>query len=309
MNLSKSIFALLVIVFAIVLRADEPPAFKGLEKLPDPATGEIDGQPAIVVWPVDKESITLLDPKDCRVILERHDTAEFRYLTYPCGQWFVPDIARYDMWVEGPGYVSDTASVYAFGGGKFQGNGARSLHTVVPAGTVRLKAGAAVPPGAETFRLLSLRDQWVTFQRVVAPGEAAKGVRAPAGRLVAGFFDKAGHALTLTRPFEVKAGAITDFSPAPANGNDLLMVVAKHGPSEKAPRPGLKVSAHSGGKDRAPDVLLDGRDQLIAVWYGLTGARATVTASPYFVQPQAVALRSHAPVTLRRTYDPPPIKK
>lgn len=302
MNLPKRGFAFLVLVVVVALRGDEPP-FKGLEKLPDPATGEIDGQPAIVVWPVDRESITLLDPKDCEVILERHGTAEFSYLTYPCGQWFVPDIARYDLWVEGPGYVSDNGTVYAFGGGKFQGLGARSLHTVVPGGTVRLKSGSAIPPGAESFRVLSLRDQWITHQRVVAAGQAAKGVRAPAGRLLAGFFDKAGNALSLTRPFEVKAGAMTEVSLPSPNGSDLLMVIAKAGPSEMSPRPGLKVSARTSGKERAPDVLLDARDQLIAVWYGLAGSRATVTAAPYLVQPQAVALRSQAPVTLRRAVE------
>jgi hypothetical protein len=81
------------------------------------------------------------------------------------------------------------------------------------------------------------------------------------------------------------------------------MIIAKGGPSEMPPRPGLKVSARMNGKERAPDVLLDARDQLIAVWYGLTGARATVTAAPYLMQPQAVALRSQAPVTLRRVVE------
>lgn len=299
-------FALLCACLAAGIAEGQQPLYKGLEKLPDATTGEIDGQPAIVVWPVDDRKRELLDVKDCEVILERHDTSAFTYLEYPCGRWFVPEIARYDMWVEMPGYVSDAVTVYAFGGGEFHGVGARSLHSVVPAGRIRASSSAVVPPAAHSFRILSLRNQRVTYQRVVDAGAASTFISAPAGRVVAGFFDTDGNALALTRPFDLKAGATEDVAASgPEKGSDLLLVIAK-AQSEIEPRRDIEVVLHTNGSggaaQRKPDVLLDARDELVAIWYGLAASRVELVARPFWPKPRAVILQNAKVTTVRSLF-------
>jgi|GEM_PF-2666311 len=291
-------------IAALAQSGKEPAQIKGLENLPEASGGNIDGKPAILIWPFDVSHMEALDlPEGCQITIEPHDTAEFKYLTFPCGKWFVPPIGRYDLWLDSPTLVSEHTMVFAFGGGKFQGFGSRSLHAVVPGGNIRF-AGAKIPAGSESFRVLSLRDAWIPYERVLAPKQAWNGVNVPAGRVLAGFFSAAGDAVALSRPVPVTiAGRAVFTLSKPAVGGDILLVINKVGPSEMSPRAGLQVVARSGEMSFPPDVLLDSRDDLVAVWYGRAERRIQISAPPLMPEERTVLITPGQVTTLRESVE------
>jgi len=200
-------------------------------ELPAAETGEIGGQPAILMWPIsdgdDKPAEQrLLDPAGCEAHLIP-DTDVNQELVYPCGQWFVPPIGKYTTWLESPQWISTTAGVFTFGGGVFKGKGTRNLVPVVPAGVVRVKSAVPAVPGA-TVRFISLDGSGYALERRTTLAKAAAGIRMPVRRALAGVFGPGGEALALTPPIDVTLrGALEVTAEAPKGGSAVLAILGR----------------------------------------------------------------------------------
>jgi len=248
-------------------------------ELPPAETGEIGGQPAILMWPVldgdGPPDQRLVDPAGCEAHLIP-DTDLDRELVYPCGQWFVPPVGKYTTWLESPQWISTTAGVFHFFGGAFKGFGSRALVPVVPAGVVRMKSSVPLVPGA-TVRFISLDGKGYPLERRTTPAKAAAGIRMPVRRAIAGVFGPGGEALALTRPIDVtQRGALEVTAEAPRGGSGVLAILGRPADDKGYSKatPPLELQDERGA--HAPDVVLYGPSRIYAVWYAARGTAATL---------------------------------
>lgn len=250
-------------------------------RLPDPSTGSVDGKVATLVWPAkyrDAKTWNLLPVEGCvAYFVPRSDLDAVH--SYPCGQWVAPAPGWYKIWMETNGLISPAPLRLHYAGSKFQGNGLRAVAPVVPAGFIRLSDEVAVPRD-QGLRLVSLRadghflDWTPAFDRRVP--DPRQRVAMPAGVVLAGIFDrKSGDAVALARPADVGAGKSVVVRPAPPERHSDVLVIFRR-PTLPA-RDAMRLQLTDARGARAPDAMLDAVDMVVAVWYGATGKRATVT--------------------------------
>jgi hypothetical protein len=256
-------------------------ATKGGVALPSLDSGVIDGKVALMFWPTDVD-VTPLDPAGCNVhlvALERRDEE----LLFDCGVWFQPAPGKYKAWLETEDHrISAVPNMVFYSGEKFEGRGMRALATVVPAGQIALRE----PAGKDlSLRLIQLQPASATkvlrriFDRRVR-ANAVTPVLMPAGQVLAGVFDdRTGDARALTRPLTVQQGRLTYAAPAlPAAGTDVLAVLQRPRLRTADAKFDVALTLRTGDSERRPDVYTDGADQLVAVWYGVPGETATLSA-------------------------------
>lgn len=289
--------------------------------LPDPAKGEINGRRAVLFWPSLMPTTrsgqgALLPPDGCEVHVVPHTDLD-RELRYPCGRWFQPAEGGYNVWLEQADRISVSPKVMWFTDVPFKGRGMTAVDILLDAGRVTFPVGNTIA-STEAVRLVSidshlrLGGRGRIFDRRLSAAELHTPVRMPAGKVIVGRFDRAtGQALALSRPFTVSAGAVATVWPKPpAHGSDLLVVVekpssARSGAFEAKP---VQLEIDDGEIHRGPDVLIDGFERLIAIWYAIDVRAATLSlrASSFFLAPQKLALRAGTVRTLRLTGQPLP---
>lgn len=243
--------------------------------MPDPATGEIDGHPAVLFWPVSGAGGDDLLPNvsDCVVHIEPPDSDND--LEYPCGKWLLPPVGRYRAWLETRQLISDAPVVMFYQAGPFKGNASRMLVPVVPAANARLHYSGSAKAG-DTVRYISFPKEGYPFDRDVSPADAAKGVRIAAGRpVIAGVIDQDNAAVAISRPFKADSGHTADVKiESEATSATVYAVLTKpydrSGPS-KAP---VDVFIELPGGRRKPDFVYSTPARVFAYWYALPAAHA-----------------------------------
>ena len=281
-------------------------------KLPDPATGSINGRSALLFWPVlltdDPNEPTLLSPQGCRIYLIPLDdpTIEHRY---DCGKWFQPPKGRYNAWLETADRISSPWTVIY--GGAFSKGGLGALTPVFPAGRVAIPVGRSLANGEE-LRILSLDNHRTTssgriFERRVRREDAGKPVMMPAGRIIVGRFDKkSGDAIALSRPAPLETGRIVRVWPEPpVDGSDLLLILRK--PPRTGEADDTLLFVDDGQRRRAADVALD-VNRIIAIWYGIDARNVTVSlrAQKVMWPAREVRLLARRVSTIRSQAERPP---
>lgn len=298
----------IVVLTAAVLHAGEV-------VLPDPRQGSVNGRAAMLFWPASLpekpwgDAQPLPSAGGCEVHLVPHADRD-EELRYPCGQWLAPPVGRYNVWLEKDGAVTPEAQVMNYAGTPFRGAGMMAMLWLVPAGRVTLPPDRTLQAG-ESLRLLSLEDgDWWnqgrrTFERRSDDPRAT--LQMPAGRAIAGRFERVtGDAIALSRPVQVQPGRTTAVWPAEPAASDMLAVLEKPRPLRQRTAP-PRVELRAGSVIRAPDVLIDGLDRVIAVWYGVAApaAQLSVVSQDYVFPPREVRLARGRVATVRATMNRP----
>ncbi len=277
---ARSLAAGLLLVWSPGLVADVP----GPELLP--ATPS---ERTVTFWAVDGSSNERLPSQDaCRVVVEQAALANARRL--PCGTPHALAAGQYRYWVEtdtrmSPAqYVLEVAAVSESGGEAW--NPAREIEVpTVGAGRIGLSPQASVTPSTALVLMHTDGQSWFgqppghALLREVTGEKVTGGVRMPAGRVFAAAYDRASRTYAaLARPAWIYAGTVTYVTPQPpAPGTGDCWVVLER-PAEGAARHAavaLRLDGSAG--TREPDLVIDERDRLQAVWFGMAKGPARVT--------------------------------
>jgi hypothetical protein len=251
-------------------------------QLPDPRTGNVGGISGVLFWPgemfaANGDAWPLPTAAGCEVHFVPYSDLD-RELVHPCGEWVaLPSAGHYGYWLETDSRMTPAMGLLLYGRKPFAGHGMASIVPVTPAGRVSVPAGRSMPD-SETLRLLSIeaRNRWSerVFDRRVAAARVHTPVQMPEGRVVAGRFDRrTNDAIALTRPFDVVAGKTAVVWPAAPAESDLLLVLTKP-PELQLSKP---FPAQLALDQRAPDVMLNAYDRIIAIWYGVAARHATLS--------------------------------
>jgi hypothetical protein len=164
-----------------------------------------------------------------------------------------------------------------------------------PAGFVTVDVAV---PADHIVKFLHLDAGGLGFSLRISSRNAGGRFAMPPGRVVAGIFNARDEAVAYSRPLSVKAGETTTFRVTPPDrGSDLLVVLRKPPGHRDGPPLDLVVK---GAALKAPDVLVDQRSHVVAVWYALPDERVIFSAaSPTLELMREVVLRPHAISTVR----------
>jgi hypothetical protein len=274
--------------------------------LPDPRAGNVNGISGVIFWPAELPAANG-DPRPlptaagCEARLVPYTNLDSE-LAYPCGEWFVlPAAGHYEYWLETNGRITPAMGLMLYARKPFSGKGLASIVPVTPAGRVAIPAEKKMADG-EVLRLVSIeaRNGWGSrvFDRRVSATKSHVPVQMPEGRIVAGRFDrKTSNAIALSRPFDAVPGKTAVIWPAPPIESDVFLVLAK--PSElQSPKP---FAANVSLDNRAPDVLLNAYDRIVAIWYGVAARHVTLSmqSDAAFWPPQQVNLARGKVTTVR----------
>ena len=247
----------------------------------------------------------ILDLPDCEVHLGPFEDLEHE-LIYPCAKWFNPPAGQYRIWIEAPDLISEGFGRLTWEDEPFAGQGLSMGMGLLPAGRVALGKSASIPQNA-SFRLVHLRASHKgklrrLFDRRSTVELARKGVPILVGPVLTGIFDrKTGDAIALARPVEVSPGKTIFVEPAlPMKGSDVLAILTR--PSDANPdQADVALHLDIAGKRKVPDAIVAGTDRVIAVWYGLEGRTATLSADSKTLRlsPVALSLRPGSVTTHR----------
>ena len=229
----------------------------------DPTTGNIGGRIAFAALPSDPQPANHA-PCEVHLVLTSYDAEE---LISPCNTWFQPPVGRYLFWLEQGPYVS-YQSVMFYAGEPFHQSGMLLSKPLFPAGTLEIDHNP-IPPGA-TFRVLSLQIErnYRPFDRVIKPGSRTHTLRVPAGRVIAGVFDAAGNALSLSRPVVVEQGRTASVAFDPRVTTTLLVILDRF--VGHPPLPSCEASLTIEGRVHpGPAIDLQAHDRVVLVWYDI----------------------------------------
>lgn len=255
-------------------------AFAGGVVLPDPSSGNVNGLAGVLYWPatmpVAGESVRPLPlVEGCRAHLVSESDPE-KELEHPCGKWFAPPVGKYRVWLESDGSISPTQALLVFAGTAFRGQGLSALMPVAASGRIGIPPDRALPE-SESVRLFSTRTTfpWAKSARIFDRRLRDRVVQMPAGdRVILGRFDRrTNDAIALSRPVTIKARETQYVWPGEPTTSDVLVILRKP--------PALQVrktppSAGLSLNGRKADVLVNGSDRIVAVWYGVDAPRAKI---------------------------------
>ncbi len=221
----------------------------------------------------------------------------------PCGQMVTLDRRPYVYWLEGPAAISPyPATLRPADGTPSSVASEHVMVPVVPAGRVRLAAGAAVPGAvlqllATTSHRLGETAQAALFREV--SGEQLKtGVLMPAGTVVAALRDpRSRETLALSRPLPVQPGQPLELNLVrpPAGTTDLSIILERPLPLATFADDdlALRLTLEGEATPRFPDLVVPERDRIRAIWYELQGRRGTlgITSREVFLPATDLVLR------------------
>lgn len=245
------------------------------QHLPDPATGEIDGKQAVLLWPADGRVI------GCQATLVSESDPDTE-IHHACGKWFVPPLGKYKVWIEGPSSITPAPVKLIYTSHEFRGKGMMAVIPRTAAGEIGLRA----PFPGTSLRLLNL-DSFASGHGVApafdrrTSGENVRPVRMPTGRVLVGVFDRdSGDAVALAPPVDVTTGRVAYAEPAlPKRGTDVLVVLNRPRVRARSDAEVVSLQLHVDGEHESPAVFADSADRVYAVWYGVEGRRARVVAN------------------------------
>lgn len=247
----------LIVVALLLLQNPVPPL------LPPVEAGVIDGEPAILFWPRDPSG-KLLDPADCTVAYETYGRPPADVQRRECGEWFKPARGRHQAWVETPTAVSRRPLVFTFGGGAFQGRGARSVALVHPAARVRLTSETDRLQG-HSLRVISVSSEVPAYERRFFDVRSNHPYPVAAGRALLGLFASNDEAIAISRVLDLKGTQDIEVAmEKPASKRHVLLIAKPADPS----RYYVKTR---GGRVLEP-IELAGDSQRVLVWYDLVDA-------------------------------------
>lgn len=273
-------------------------------KLPDIATGVIDGRVAVMLFP--RFGKDLVEPVGCTAHLVRRDDTE---VLFPCGKWFQPPVGRYRVWIEQNDLISPLQQLLVYGGGPFQGRGLGVVMDVVLGGNVSLPSDVktAADDRLFLFHLDShrrLNTMGRSFERTVFGSKVRDPVLMPEGRVIIAITDRLGNAKALTRPISVPPRGTVSVAPRPPQeGSDVLVLLTRARTYTTRYPDEIGVTVHAGGRSYDPDVFVTAGDRYYAVWYGIKASRARIelTSETVALPPEEVNLVPGAVSTLIRT--------
>jgi hypothetical protein len=109
---------------------------------------------------------------------------------------------------------------------------------------------------------------------VIKPAGGSHGFRIPAGRIIAGVFDAAGNALSLSAPHVVEQGRTQRISFSSARTTATLLVIFDRF-VRRPPLPRCVPSLTIGKRRQSrPTVDLQAHDRVVLVWYDLDAGAA-----------------------------------
>lgn len=280
---------------------------------PNPRDGNVNGIGGVLFWPAEMwtasgEPRPLPNADNCEVRMVSYSDFD-RELVYPCGKWFVPSPdGRFSFWLEGNGRITPTMNLMWFKRRPFTGHGMATLVPLTPAGKVTIPSSRQIAPN-ESLRFLSLDSprRWGSrvFDRRVSAAVPHAALQMPEGHVVAGRFDsKTNDAIALSRPVEVAAGKTTTVWPEAPVESDVFAVLSKPAAMQHDKPSGARPLLDR----RAPDVLLDAFDRVIAIWYAVASRHATLSmkSDTMFLAPRQVDLARGKVVTIRSALQPLP---
>jgi Carboxypeptidase regulatory-like domain len=248
---------------------------------PDPRSGNVNGVAAVLYWPSVLATRAGEAPKPLATAegCEVHLVAESKFdeeLRYPCGEWFVPRGGKYAVWLETAGGISPTQNLLIYTPKSFAGRGMPAFMPVVPAGRIGIPANRAVTDG-ESLRLFSTRTEfwWTKSAWIFDRRLHSRVVQMPAGAsVILGRFDRrTNDAIALARPVLVKEAQTQEVWPVEPNASDVLVILRKP-PALQMRKPAPSAELTLDG--RKADVLVNGGDRIVAVWYGVDAPRAKI---------------------------------
>jgi hypothetical protein len=269
--------------------------------LPDPRTGAINGHVATLVWPAREATRELLPAEGCTghfVPLDDLNTEE----VHRCGEWIQPATGRYKVWLQGADYISPNPTILVYQRDFPGERGLMAVLSVVPAGHVVTSPGFVMPPG-HGLRLLALGTTSLrrAFDRRVARPQ--EPTLMPIGKTVAGVFDgKSGDAIAISPPFDVASAKTVAVAPKPpVSGSDVLVILERPRLVTPEQRDEVKLMLAGASAPRPPDVAVDSAERVYAIWYGVTGPSAQLTAESQTLSlaPTTVPLQPKRVSTLR----------
>lgn len=290
-------------------------AGNGHVAIPDVRTGNVNGISGVLFWPADLPVANggprpLSTADGCEV----HSVALVdldRELTYPCGKWFVlPTAGHHHFWLETNGRMTPEMGLILYGRKPFAGSGMGAIVPVALAGRLVIPQDRAISD-AEGLRILSIesRHAWRSgrrvFDRRISAANAHTPFQMPEGRVIVGRFDrKTNDAIALSRPVDVVSGKTAVVWPVPPTESDVVLVLSKP-PELQLDKP---FAARLTLDQRAPDVVLNGFERLIAIWYGIAARRGTISmqSDAAFWPAREVNLARGKVLTIRSTVQPLP---
>ncbi|MCP3957112.1 MAG: carboxypeptidase regulatory-like domain-containing protein [bacterium] len=263
-------------------RPDEVPAF-----FLDPATGELGGHRAVVVYAVayaDGRLDHFHDPRGFEVHFVPLDALHTE-LVFPSGQWFRPPAQRrYRAWVEGNWQMSPYGNRLSYRGGPFEGRGMVGAFPIVPAGRVALPA-EYTDPGLvlRLFRATAHREGDLAREELVrelATTELGEGLLMPVGPVIAGLWHRStGRLRGLSRPFDAIARDTVEVSPRrPKEHAHLLVRLARPTGARMVEDYDVALTLSHAGVRRPPDVVAPAARSVLAAWYDLPPGPSTLRA-------------------------------
>src|SRR5438045_1165786 len=199
--------------------------------IPSASSGVINGRTAILVWPAGPNNRPV-DASGCAVHLVPY-TDQDAERTYPCGEWFQPDVGKYRYWLEkDDAYISPYPSILYYAGRPFEGRSLRLLLPVLPAGKVALLQPQSPNLSFRIVHLPASGDRPAahrSFDRRARADKTAP-LLTPVGAVVAALFDRQGNATAVTRPVRVQRDELQRVLPTvPKVGTDILAVLEREG--------------------------------------------------------------------------------
>jgi hypothetical protein len=272
--------------------------------IPPANTGVINGRTAILAWPADSANHPL-DATGCEVHLVPYADQNIER-TYPCGEWFQPEVGKYRYWLEKDGsYITPYPSILTYVGKRFEGSSLQVLMPLAPAGKVALTRPQSPDLWLRIVHIPAASDHpeaHRSFDRRV-PGDRTAPLLMPEGSIVAGLFDREGNAVALTRPVRTSRDQLVrGLRVPPRAGTDVLAVLERDGIREKTPEYDAHVVLRVDGREYAPDVASDTANRVVCLWYGVAARQAEFVfrSAREFLPSEVVHLRPGGVVTLRR---------
>ena len=278
---------------------------------PDLSTGNVNGLTGVLYWPANLpnakgEPQPLPSVENCEVRMVANSDLDHE-LRYPCGKWFVPPKEdRYDFWLEMNDRITPSPGMLVFVRKPFAGAGMGTIVPVTSAGWITVDHP---PLESESVRVFSIESAHAWSTKVFERHVSVSPVRMPEGRVIVGRFDrKTNDAIALSRPIEVKAGATARVWPVPPVESDLLVVLSKPPELQRGKPMDAQLSLNDSTSKKSPDVLLNGFDRIIAIWYGVAARTGTVSlqSSAAFWEPQEVRFTRGKVTTIRSRVAPLP---
>lgn len=282
--------ALLAWAWMILAAAAGGTPLAGLEGRLDPATGEIEGETAVVVYParfVGAKPVEILRPEDCVVRLRSTETRVVH--SRPCGEWFLLPSGTYRYFVEtqtaGAERISPHPELLVHRARAFDGAARELAVPLGPAGRVTPAEARPAGENESVFGVFQADSHAggrlhppLSRRRPVA--EAGEGLVMPEGKAVASVRDRSGTISELSRLFEVSAGeTITAPTAAPAADRSHLMVqVLRPEHLQTAKQDSVKIRLVDDEERRPPDVRLPFADSVFGIWYDLPPGAVEIVA-------------------------------